>query len=155
MKTVADHPVPKAKISRRAVGIFGLVISASIAITVPSLFRERGAEAKQVKQIHSLILTCYSFSADHGQFPKQLPDLIEEGYLDVEQLLHRQDDFGAKQPGPPLLYRSGLSENSPPGEPLIAAPVPVGHKRLVGFTDGHVTMIRETEFQEKYAALFD
>ncbi len=155
MKTVADHPVPKAKISRRAIGIFGLVIAVSIALLVLGQVRGRRTEAKHIKQVRSLILTCYSFSADYGQFPKQLTELIEEGYLDVEQLLHWQDDFSAKELGPPLFYRSGLSKTSPPGEPLIAAPVPVGHKRLVGFTDGHVTMIRETEFQEKYAALFD
>jgi hypothetical protein len=97
-----------------------------------------------LKQVN-LALRLYAADND-DKFPAALSELSNPKYVDDAGILVFTDR-STRQPIP-WLYRSSLTGNSPGNEVLIASPKAESDgKRMLGFVDGSVKAISETEFQ--------
>ena len=87
------------------------------------------------------------YALDHdGDYPHSLSEDLWPRYAPNKSILEYTDRHTSQRR--PWLYQNSLTDTSDAGALLIAAPVttPDG-KRTVGFVDGSVRKIPETEFQ--------
>ena len=117
-------------------GIMPLGMVAAISLPAFVQTRERAEQAVQVNHVRQLSMACQMYALDNeGKFPPDLAGLVPD-YLDTEEILtcrvRKTGESG------PYLYRPGLSDQSPPKEPLLLAPFPIKEKQVVGYVDGSV-----------------
>ena len=135
-------------------GITPIAIVASLTVPVFTKVQDSAQTAKQVSTVKSLIVACHLSASEHGgNFPKDLNQLLKEGYIDSEEILLWKGNSSNAE-GKPYLYRTGLTDSTTSIEPVIASPEPVHRKRIVGFSDGHVEELTEDEFQANHADKF-
>ena len=136
------------------VGLMPLGMVAAMVIPAFSGAREKALEIKQMSDIRQVALACRAYAADHnGDYPKILPMLVTEGYLDSGELLAWKPNPSAEE-SLPLLYRPGLTDTSAGDEALIAAPQAIAGKRTVAYSDMSVTSVPEEEFLSTLAVDF-
>ncbi len=93
---------------------------------------------KNVGIVKSLILVCRTYASEYeGKFPVSL-DALYPDYVDTRELFSYDD--GQVEPAK-FLYFAGDSII------MIVSPHPSKGKRIVGFSDGHVDLICEEEYQ--------
>lgn len=135
-------------------GLVPVAILASLAVPAYTNVQEQATASRQAATVRSLLLACRAYADERdGSYPQALQELVEEGYLDSPTLL-RWSDRPSDREGEPWLYRPGLTDTASPEEPLLAAPAPLRHERVVGFAGGHVVRMREEEFQATHAGAF-
>jgi phosphopantothenate synthetase len=85
------------------------------------------------------------YAADFdGDFPEKLTDLLDEGYIDNDLVMHSHRASGTK--GEMFLYRAGFKSVSPADEPILLSPKAFfAGKRVVGFVDGRVQALSPAE----------
>ena len=133
------------------IGMIMLAIVASLATPAFTSMNRNAKLTKQSSDIRQLILACKAYAADdaEGKFPPNLEVLVQEGYLDSEELLMTQD-FKTRQPVP-FTYQAGHVDDGSK-TPLILGPtVALGsswERRVIGYSDGSVSAVRESESGE-------
>ena len=136
------------------VGITPIAMIAAIAFPAFSGVREKALMTKQMSDIRQVAFACRAYAAEHnGDYPKILPMLVTEGYLDSGELLAWKPNPSAEE-SLPLLYRPGLTDTSAGNEALIAAPQAIGGKRTVAYAYASVTSVPEEEFLSTLAVDF-
>ena len=99
---------------------------------------------QQINNTRQLILSLRTYAADEeGRFPDSLDVLLDDGYLDNEELFY--DDRSATREL--LLYNAGLLDSDRPELILAASPEPIKGKRVVGYVGGMVKDLPEDEYQ--------
>jgi hypothetical protein len=122
------------------------VIAMLASMSFPA-YQKIGMRAKSTQQINNvrqLILGLRTCAADeNGKFPDRLDALIEDGYIDMEELFY-DDRSGFPEE---LLYNAGLHATDRANLILVASPEPVDGKRVVGYIGGMVKELDEAEYQ--------
>ena len=136
------------------VGLMPIGMIAAIAFPAFSGVREKALMVKQMSDIRQVAYACRAYAADHnGDYPKMLPSLVTDGYLDSGELLAWKPDPSSEE-SLPLLYRPGLTDTAAADEALIAAPQAIAGKRSVAYADSSVASVPEEEFLSTLAIDF-
>lgn len=140
------------------VGMFppGAIISFMLISSVSNTSRNAlEGSIKRISGIERVVQACEDYATDNnGQFPPGLDQLVENGYLETQEMLLWNPEEKNPSRRKQLLYRPGLARSATEREILISAPVPELFLRVVSFTDGKVEMIPDGQFLNDYAASF-
>ncbi|MEM9281361.1 MAG: DUF4190 domain-containing protein, partial [Verrucomicrobiota bacterium] len=122
-------------------GLIPLGMVASVALPAFSSVQSRAQETIEINQMKQINFACKIYAIENGnQFPERLADLVPD-YLPNESLISWEDPETRRLV--PVIYRSGLNEQSPPDEILALAPFPRNGKRAVVFVNGVTQLIDE------------
>lgn len=99
-------------------------------------------------QLRQIVLACRSFAADWegeysseylGDSPNSL-DFLYPDYIDDEDFLIAENEDGEKRP---LIFYKDAFGKTETNRIFVEYPFLIRGKRLVGYTNGHVVLIRE------------
>ncbi len=134
------------------VGLTAVGMIAAIMVPAFSTMERNAQLTKQSSEIRQLVMACHAYASDSNeQFPPNLQTLVDEGYLDTDELLTTEDIQSGELV--PYEYRPGL-KNDGTHSPLILGPITPwaagSGKRIVGYTDGSVISERVDEDGETF-----
>ena len=119
----------------------------TVVEAVLSVSLDQGEVIAEIKDVQALLGALILFSADHnGSYPGLLSDLVPKYISDSDRLRYLFFECDS-QPPHPVRYVTGLSDGVSGKTPLVALPVLIEGKRVVGYAGGSASIVREVEFQ--------
>lgn len=129
--------------------IFGIALTASLALPVFAKVQEKGIIKKQINLTRQAYLACQIYAADNGgKYPASLEELVEKNMLTGEVL---QELDSIKPPGwlgePGIEYLGEGKNDTALAETEIFVSRAESRKgeRVVGYHDGSVQLVKPTE----------
>ena len=142
----------KAGNSKTAIGciqifLFILILILWAFMPDSSISTERSKMIQEVSIIKNLVMGCRLYADDwEGKLPEKLRDLYPE-YLDDEKLF-QTTEYKKKEFKYYIYYPRKAVDTDSQEILLIASPFVRKGERVVGFTGGNVTALKEDEYQK-------
>ncbi len=128
------------------VGVIGIFLLLGI-MTPGHGVSERGRHIQDISNVKELVTFCKIYALDwDGKFPEKLWDLYPE-YIGYEGPFKVHYDKTGRFEN--YIYFTGrTTEKDDKNMPLVASPIVRKGKRVVGFSGGHVKVLKESEYQK-------